>query len=61
MLLEGVPRSIEESNGLIRNRTGDLLVCSIVPQSTMLPSAPLLSLIITVLLIIYNNNMNRLV
>jgi hypothetical protein len=34
-------RSIEKSNGLIRNRIRDLPACSIAPQPTTLPGAPL--------------------
>jgi hypothetical protein len=33
-------KSIEKSNDLIGNRTGDLPACSIVPQPTTLPRAP---------------------
>jgi hypothetical protein len=33
-------RSIEKPSDLIRNRTRDLLACSIVPQPTTLPHAP---------------------
>jgi hypothetical protein len=36
--------SIEKSNGLIRNRTRDLPACSIVPQPTTLPRAPIYNL-----------------
>jgi hypothetical protein len=32
-------RSIEKSNDLIGNRTGDLSACSVVPQPTKLPRA----------------------
>jgi hypothetical protein len=35
-------RSTEKSNDLIGNPTRDRLACSIVPQPTMLPRAPLL-------------------
>jgi hypothetical protein len=34
-------RSIEKSNYLIGNGTGDLPACSIVPQPTTLPRAPI--------------------
>jgi hypothetical protein len=40
--LPGRIRSIEKSNGLIGNLTCDLPSCSIVPQPTTLPRAPLL-------------------
>jgi hypothetical protein len=33
-------RSIEKCNDFIGNRTSDLPICSIVPQSTALPRAP---------------------
>jgi hypothetical protein len=36
-------RSVEKSSELIGNRTCDLLACSIVPQPTMLPHAPIIS------------------
>jgi hypothetical protein len=35
-------RSIEKSSNLMRNRTHDLPACSIVPQLTMLPRAPIM-------------------
>jgi hypothetical protein len=37
----GKIRSTEESNDLIGNRTSDLPACSIMPQPTTLPRAPL--------------------
>jgi hypothetical protein len=37
----GSIRSIEKSNDLIGNRTRDLPACSVVPQPTTLPPAPL--------------------
>jgi hypothetical protein len=40
MRLEGL-RSIEECSYLIGNGTHDLLACSIVPQPTMVPRAPI--------------------
>jgi hypothetical protein len=35
-------RSIEQYSDLIGNRTRDLLACSIVPQPTALPHAPVI-------------------
>jgi hypothetical protein len=38
----GKIRSIEKCNGLIGNATRDLPACSVVPQPTTLPGAPVL-------------------
>jgi hypothetical protein len=39
-------RYIEKINSLVGNRTHELLVCSIVPQSTILPRAPFKQIIL---------------
>jgi hypothetical protein len=45
-------RSIKKSNYLIENRTSYLPACSIVPQPTTLPRAPIIIFIFSIYIII---------